>query len=322
VLAGIGAPSTEVVAVSWYGAEPMVGWPVLQELSERFVRAADGAGVDYVGKIVTNGSLLTLDKIMKLRHECRVTQFDITLDGPARIHDTHRPLKNGSKSFDHIVNTLHQALSSGDLDDVCLVLRTNIDVNNIEWVEEYLAEMAGRGFADERVVFNLAPVYSWGNDVSDVELDRREYALNEVRWMHRMTELGLRFEALPNEPIGALCAAVTRATEIHSSTGNMFSCSEYPLVPAHEAAGGIGRTEDIPLESLRPVGPFDDWHDAVEAGETPCQKCVFLAVCGGGCPKQWREGNVPCPPFKFSVQERFDLIASLHDLAVAGPATP
>ncbi|MEV4442355.1 radical SAM protein [Streptomyces sp. NPDC049577] len=317
VLAGIEAPGTRAVTVSWFGAEPMIGYPMVRDLSARFTAAARERGVEYVARMVTNGTLLTGEKLRILHKECGIVKFDITLDGPARIHDAHRPLRKGGKSFDRITHVLAEALKDEELAGVAFVLRTNIDVANVEWVGEYLDTMAALGFADEQVIFNLAPVYSWGNDVSQVELDRREYGRHEVEWMRRMHRLGLRFTALPIAPEEVLCAAVSRSVEIHSSSGALFSCSEYPLVPQHEADGGLGPIASIPVGAPRPAGPFDDWHDAVAAGETPCHSCYFFPVCGGACPKQWREGNAACPPYKFTLQERFDLVAEMNGLTPA-----
>jgi uncharacterized protein len=246
-----------------------------------------------------------------------VTKFDITLDGPAHIHDVHRPLRNGGNSFARITSLLADALQDDELSDVTFILRTNIDVENMAWVEEYLDTMAGLGFANEKVFFNLAPVYSWGNDVSRLEIDRSTYARHEVGWMRRMHQLGLHFVVVPAEPEGVLCAAVSQSVEIHSSSGAMFSCSEHPLVPQYEANGGLGLIELLAVDAPRPLGLFDDWHDAVAAGETPCHSCYFFPVCGGACPKQWREGNVPCPPYKFTLQERFDLVAEINGLSPA-----
>lgn len=317
VLAGVDAPGTRTVSVSWFGAEPMMGYPVIRGLSRQFIAAADEKGVGYQSRMVTNGTLLTVERLRILAEECRVLRYDITLDGPERIHNAHRPMKSGQPSFSHIVSTVQAALSDPRLTEVGFTLRTNVDVENAGWVDEYLDQMAGLGFVDDRVTFNLAPVYPWGNDVSRVEIPRRDYAVRETEWMTRMHTLGLRFFALPSAPIGQVCAAVTRSAEIVSGTGNLFSCSEYPLVPQHEATGGLGKITELPVAERRPLGPFDDWHDAIAAGETPCHGCTIMPVCGGACPKQWREGNVPCPPIKYTMQERMDLVARMSGLEVA-----
>ena len=61
--------------------------------------------------------------------------------------------------------------------------------------------------------------------------------------------------------------------------------------------------------SLRPAGEFDDWYDAMAAGETGCRECAILPLCGGACPKLWREGSPPCPPLRDNVRQRLDLFA-------------
>lgn len=77
----------------------------------------------------------------------------------------------------------------------------------------------------------------------------------------------------------------------------------------------------LPLP-VRPAGQFDDWHDAVAAGEIPCRRCLFFPVCGGACPKQWRDGTVPCPPFKYAVQQRMELVADINGLTMPDGQRP
>ena len=35
----------------------------------------------------------------------------------------------------------------------------------------------------------------------------------------------------------------------------------------------------------------------------PYLNCNILPVCGGGCPKSWKEGFIPCPAFKNNIGE-------------------
>ena len=58
------------------------------------------------------------------------------------------------------------------------------------------------------------------------------------------------------------------------------------------------------------AGMFDDWFDQVGRGQTPCASCPLLPVCGGACPKLWRQGQVPCPSMKFNWPQRLDLAAA------------
>lgn len=315
VLAGINEETTEKVNVSWFGGEPMVGYPVIVDLSQQFIAECERLGKPYTSKIVTNGSLLTHDKARELYLDCRVSYIEITLDGPARIHDAHRPLKKGGGSFDHIVSVVKQILDDEELGCLHIRFRTNVDVNNREWVDEYIDLMAENEFFHDHVDFNIVPVYSWSNDVSDIEIERSEFSKLQVAWYQRMIDLGLHVSVLPESMVGTVCSATALRSEVISSSGNVFSCTEHPLVPQHEMSDSLGKVKQLPL-TVRPVGPYDDWTETVEAGKTWCATCKLLPVCGGACPKQWDEGNPPCPTYKFTMQERFDLIAEMNGLQV------
>ena len=37
----------------------------------------------------------------------------------------------------------------------------------------------------------------------------------------------------------------------------------------------------------------------------------MLPVCGGQCPKAWLEGTAPCPPPKYNIRERLNVLYAL-----------
>ncbi len=321
ICAGIQRSTTRAVEVGWFGGEPLVGLGIIRDLSRSFIDAADTRGVSYSATMPTNGSLLTVDKIRILLDECRVTQLEITLDGPAEVHNRHRPLKSGRGSFHHIVDVLLRVLETDGLEGMRFSLRTNVDVNDCDYIPEYIEYMASlRLFADERVSFYFAPVHSWSNDVSAIQLSQRAFAKLEAGWLREMSSRGLHIPTLPSEPKDVVCKAVTPFGEIVSSSGRVFSCSELPLVPAEENDGSaLGFVDDPELPPHRRRGPFDGWHDLVERHETPCSDCVFLPTCGGSCPKQWAAGYEPCPSYKFNINEMFDLVAIQSGLVPVSP---
>lgn len=324
VCAGIERPTTRRVEVSWFGGEPLAGLAVIRDLSRSFIDVADRKGVSYTAKMPTNGSLLTVDKIRILLDECRVTQLEITLDGPAEVHNRHRPLKSGKESFHHIVDVLLQALQTDGLEGMRFRVRTNVDMADCDHISEYIEYMSSlRAFADERVSFYFAPVHSWSNDVSAIQLSQRAFARLEAGWLREMSSRGLHIPTLPSEPKDVVCRAVTPFGEVISSSGRVFSCSEFPLVPAEENdQSALGRVDDPDLTPHRPRGPFDGWHDSVERHETPCSECVFFPTCGGACPKLWRAGHQPCPSYKFNIDDMLDLIAVRSGMSRVSPELP
>lgn len=315
VVRAIRRPSTKRVRIDWFGAEPMMGYAVIRDLAGDFTREADEHGVEYSSEMVTNGSLLNDRNIADLVRNCRVTKFDITFDGPPAIHDRHRPLKGGGHSFWKIVRTVRNALDNPDHGHVRFEFRTNVDVHNQDHVNAYLELMADEGFARPNVSFSIARVRPWSNDVSALELERPEFADRELGWMRLMHDRGLAFMRMPNLAKRVTCPAVRRSAELISGKGQIFSCTDQPLVPGLEERAALGSVADPDLPEQRPVGLYDDWNDSIAAGKSGCRTCVFLPTCGGQCPKLWTEGYVPCPSYKFNAQGRLDLAAARIGLA-------
>ena len=139
--------ATEAVSVRWFGGEPLMAFAVLKAMSAQLIAEADRAGVPYDSNIVTNGALLDERKLAILTRECRISTLHITIDGPEEIHDSHRPLKSGGKSFERLVTFLSKVIADSEYSDIAFVLRTNVDTRNNGYVSEYLKTMAARGFA-------------------------------------------------------------------------------------------------------------------------------------------------------------------------------
>jgi uncharacterized protein len=298
----------EAIAVRWFGGEPLMAYAVLRDLSRGFLAVADATGTRYSAKLVTNGALLDARKLRVLHEQCRVGQIEITLDGPPEVHDATRPLKRGGGSFRHIVGVVAAALEEPALAGLRFVVRTNVGVHNAGLAAPFAAALAEAGLAHDRVVCYPAPIHSWGNDVADIAVARREMAAAELDWFLAYRRHGLRFPLLPSAPSRVVCVATTRHSEVVAPDGRIYSCTEQPLVPGVRG-DHLGLVSALDAGTLRPAGPYDDWYDTVEAGGTPCRGCAILPICGGACPKLWREGSAPCPPLRDNVRERLDLYA-------------
>lgn len=305
VEAVIADPVTEQVHVSWFGGEPMLALGVIRELSKRFIAAANANGTGYSASMPTNGSLLTERTLRVLREDCALDDLEVTIDGPPEVHDRRRLKRNGSGSFHQIVTVLRDSLPPG----INLTIRVNIDSDNEDSVADLLHELARVPLKPSSLA--LMPVHSWGNDVSDVELGVKRFAEREAEWLRLAASLGFGVGAIPNALKRTTCAATTRYAEIVDPAERVYSCSEHPLVPGVRDSGVIATAADLMASTgKRPAGIFDDWYDSVEAHDVQCGGCPILPVCGGSCPKLWREGHIPCPSIKFNFQDRLELAAS------------
>jgi len=312
VEAAFAAQATREVNVTWFGGEPLLALRVIRELSARFVAAAAATGKEYSARMATNGSLLTVPTLRLLAEECGLDGVEVTLDGPQEVHDRRRLKRNGTGSFRHIVTVLGRALAEGVGPQISL--RVNIDAENTAYVEELIRELAALGLASPRVELHLMPVHWWGTDVSKVELVATDFAAREAEWLRLAQSLGFSFTALPTALKRTTCRATSVQGEIVDLEDRIYSCSEHPLVPGSRETGVVASVSTLDIAAPRPRGAYDDWYDEVGGeigdGSRQCARCPILPVCGGACPKLWREGHVPCPSMKFNFQQRIELMAA------------
>ncbi|MFI7275050.1 radical SAM protein [Streptomyces sp. NPDC049879] len=302
-------PATGEVVVTWFGGEPLLALRVVREMTARFTAAAGRHGKRYHARLVTNGSLLTRRTLRELHDELCVRALEVTIDGPEAVHDRRRLKRNGRGAFHRTVASLAEAVRDGTVPQLRIGIRMNVDEENEDTVPDLLVDLACLGLASPQVEIHPMPVHSWGNDVSAVELGARRYAAREAEWLRLARSLGLGFPTMPGAVKPTTCAATSRNREILDPSGRVFACSEHPLVPGAEAGGVVATVDELMGAAPRPAGAFDDWYEQVGDGRQQCGRCPLLPVCGGSCPKLWREGHVPCPSVKFNWAERLDAAA-------------
>ncbi|AZZ58838.1 SPASM domain-containing protein [Riemerella anatipestifer] len=94
-------------------------------------------------------------------------------------------------------------------------------------------------------------------------------------------------------------------SEVHDAFGNIYACYEYTYTPAYSDKSFLeGNLLNLEKggRKLSPIRNFKN--DILNRTHSNCIECIFFPVCSGECPKQWMNGKVPCPSFKFNMGER------------------
>lgn len=130
--------------ITWYGGEPLLELNTIVDLSNRLIELSKRYNAVYSAGIITNGTLLTKDVAKILRDQCKVSYCQVTLDGPAEIHDQRRVFSDGRASFITILNNIK------DVSDIIDVnIRINVDSENEERIPELLNILANEGIKDK-----------------------------------------------------------------------------------------------------------------------------------------------------------------------------
>lgn len=262
----IASKTNKNIQICWFGGEPLLAFDKIIQISQDLL----GRGVEFSATMITNGSLLDIEKAKQLEKNC-VKSIQITIDGLKHIHDKRRYFKSGRGSFDVIIENIRSVIENTN---VQLLIEVNVDHSNsgaYEDVKEYFMQnfesaisngriRIGRNFVLDRTGFD-----SCGNCFSTYE-----------RMLEKLTnrdtsKLGLPYTAVP-------CMYRNPMSYAIDPKGNLYKCLEF-LEREEFSIGNVmaGTMSFSKLSnSVFECSPFDDKH---------CLNCPVLPICGGGCPK-------------------------------------
>ena len=261
-------------SVNWFGGEPLVGKRPLLSLSDKFIACCDKSGVSYDASITTNGYLLDEKTCEELR-ERRVSQVQVSLDGPPEIHDLMRPLTSGRGTFWEIVRNLRHAVDYFDVS-----VRINADRRNVPHAERLLQILADEGLSGKMSIgLGQLVTVNGGSEAPSASYSspcftNHEYALAEQEFQDLAAAYGFASGAAP-VPLGTPCTAVRSNELVVGSRGELYKCYE-----------SVGNPRDV-VGNIRHYNEADGrlarWLKYDPFSDDECKSCIALPVCMGGC---------------------------------------
>jgi uncharacterized protein len=134
-------PELNSLHISWFGGEPLLAVNLMLTVNRFSLDLAQKYNVTFESGITTNGWALDqrcFDDLI----EHNVFYYQITLDGPQRVHDLTRKMANGSGTYARIFDNLKMMKRSGHRFRVTLRLHltpSNFDINKT-FAKELAAE--------------------------------------------------------------------------------------------------------------------------------------------------------------------------------------
>jgi uncharacterized protein len=297
------------LSVEWFGGEPLMAFSEILRMSDRMIAFCAEHGVDYDARMITNG-LSFKPAVFTQLLERKVTHYQITLDGLAKTHDLMRITKEGAGTFDIILKNILAVTSLPEyMEQNCSILvRINVNERSVKSIFKLIDLLASHGLHKRRVRIDFAPIVDWGgNNAQKDSLTAQSFGVAEIDWIMYAIRKGFRFgRVVPNKKIGP-CMVVKPDAEVYDAQGNIYPCYEYPYTPKYESPEyRIGHVDSIDRErNGRAV--TKEWFSDIKGDIAPCKTCNLFPVCGGGCPKQWYNGDVACPSYKHNIEDKLVL---------------
>lgn len=290
--------------ISWFGSEPLLNIKSLKEISIELKKFCSNNKLSYTSCITTNGYLLT-SKVFYELIDLNINSFQITIDGNKQIHDNRRTLENNIGTFDTIYNNLQQIVIDKrfDVNKHFINIRINIDERNYQKIYQLL-DLFIEDNINKFIYITLAPIHNWENNANELALSKSNFASFEIKVFKYLLKNHFRFDILPDLK-KSLCMATKQDGELFDALGNSYDCTELPYTEKGKETVRYN-INDIP-EKNKIVKTYNNWFNDLKDNKFPCSKCNLYPICGGSCPKHWYDGQIPCPSFKWNIEDRLKL---------------
>lgn len=262
--------------IVWFGGEPLLAFDVIAELAPFFQATANDSGVKFFSHITTNGYLLTPQTSADLL-AWGVNDYQITVDGTPDEHNKRRRLKDGSGTFDQIIN--NPVVMSKYSTDFHVRLRLNYDRDNYQCVREYSTIILERLAGDGRFQLAFERIGKWGGP-NDDQIHR--VPLGEVLSFRQKLTRAAKDAGLPSEgkilgPRGT-CYAVRPHSFTVDPLGRLMKCTNALGALASNVVGQLSSDGDLILDHAQ----HRRWITPAFLNDGVCSNCFYLPACQGG----------------------------------------
>ena len=296
------ASGLKQLEMGWYGGEPLLAMDIIEDLSQTIFDLAEEHKFEYGSSIVSNGYLLTPNVVDKLR-DLKVNSVQVTLDGPARLHNEKRPLKNGRESFDTIVQNLKHAVTK-----MSVGVRVNVDKTfTSDIIAELLNELDAAGLRERVGVYFglLEPASTACANVAENCYDTIDFSRIETEYYRLLLDKGFIIQKIPS-PLATYCMAQNINSFLIDPDGYFYRCWNH-VGDRSMSFGRLGLEVNYQHPNflrLFAYSPFED--------ET-CRSCELLPVCMGGCPARRTDRDLRseemCESWRHNLQPMLETIA-------------
>jgi uncharacterized protein len=265
-----------------FGGEPLLATAESKRLITYFLEKATRENLDCA--IVTNG--YTLAWYVDTLRVFKIREVQVTLDGPAGVHDHRRPLKGGGKSFEAIVTGIDKCIEAG----ITVNLRIVLDKENMHTLPALASLAVEKGWTKHPgFKTQLGRNYELhhcqaGNQhlYSRIEMFEALYTLIQanplVMELHKPAFSISRFLMEHGDFPGALFDSCPGAINewAFDYLGNIYPCTASVGKQGEELGTFYPRVELY-------IKIIEQWQDRDVMSIGACSDCSVRLACGGGC---------------------------------------
>lgn len=289
IIGKAGAEQSQI-PIGWYGGEPFLCLPEIADFTAELAAQIGCNKLQY--SFVTNGTLFDAAALHKISQNADIKSFQVSLDGPQAYHDKLRIYSDGRGTYEDILNNLPRLANYGDI-----IIRINVDRQNIELMEELLKDLSVRLPVDLEPVIYFANIQRCNTNVKN---EAQRYIGNIKFWDSKIklsrlaAKYQLHTESFPRCSMG--CTYSAQHAFVIDPLGDCYKCWDFVGNPKF-VIGNVCLFENIynDAEYLRELcfNPYE---------KQDCPQCNMLPLCKSGCPAILN-GDLPIVQERLSCRE-------------------
>ena len=261
----------KTLMVDFYGGEPLLSPRLIESISQKLVALAQSRGILFSSTMITNGSLLKRPVAKKIA-DLGLKLVQITLDGPAPVHNRYRPFKSGAGSFDVILDNVKACM-----DLVHVNIGGNYDETSYPHFVTLLDEFEKQGLTPDRLnIVKFSPI-SQTPQTGTARAELHGGCLwADAPWLLDAERL-LRREILKRgyktpKVQTAFCAIENKNAHVVNFNGDVYKCP-----------GFIGNPAFVVGHVSEGIGDYSKSHRLDLWKNDECISCTYFPLCYGGC---------------------------------------
>ncbi len=267
--------------ITFYGGEPLLSRELIIYISQKLKPFSERRGILFKTYFVSNGTLLTKETVRMLK-PLGLKEAQVTIDGPRQIHNSFRPYRTGSGSFDAIIRNVKDVRG---MIKICLV--GNYSGTHYMEFPKLLSYLLRNGLGPGKIKsVQFSPIAQERPDFGPPDFHDGCTTINEA-WLteaflhlrEKILKSGYRF----SKTSPGLCMMEYRNNYLINYNGDVYKCP-----------GMIGR-EEFKVGDIRTgIRDFRKSHNLDNWKNEECFDCAYLPLCFGGCRymKFVRDGNM------------------------------
>lgn len=280
-----------ILTIGWFGGEPLLCKSDIKNFMKRLIALENKyENLTLRGKMVTNGYLLNYETFIEM-YDFKIRNFQITLDGDEKNHDSWRILKDGAPTFSTIYNNLLDIKNQCRESDISISIRGNFLKSNVDSMKK-LARKIIRDFKDDnRFDLSFRPVVDFISKKDEKGVKDSDYCRNEeaIVIQKELSQVMVGKENTSNRmfspfpmPINKWCNVCKQNSFIIDPKGLVFACDSV-LSDKEQSIGKIKLDGSILYNSNIEIWKKNIFHTDKYV---KCKVCKLLPVCLGGCTRQ------------------------------------